>query len=398
MDTMTYEKRRLEALYEYDILDTPTEEEFDNITSIASNICECPISLISLIEESRQWFKSAVGVGDLKETPREISFCSVAIETPKIPSVIEDLRIDKRFENNPFVTGEPHVVFYAGVPLLTPEGYPLGTLCVFDTKTRELEEHQLSTLKALAKQVVAQLELKKKVFQLQSTQKKLQKANKDLEDFAYMLSHDFKAPIRTIVSFSTLLKERINDKLENDEFRWMDFINNSARNLSDVVDGMLKLAMASDNKLLIKEDINLNALLEQTIHLLHPPQEFQFNYAAALPSVHTSKIALQQILLNLLSNAIRYNDKELGKVDIDFSQDDFYYYFKVADNGTGIAPEYIEKVFHPLQTLNEKDRFGQKGSGIGLATVMRIIEKLDGNIMVASEVGVGSTFKFKISK
>ena len=166
---MTYEKKRLEALYEYDILDTPTEEEFDNITSIASNICECPISLITLIEESRQWFKSAVGVGDLKETPREISFCSVAIETPKIPSVIEDLRIDKRFENNPFVTGEPHVVFYAGVPLLTPEGYPLGTLCVFDTKTRELEEHQLSTLKALAKQVVAQLELKKKVFQLQST-------------------------------------------------------------------------------------------------------------------------------------------------------------------------------------------------------------------------------------
>jgi signal transduction histidine kinase len=213
-----------------------------------------------------------------------------------------------------------------------------------------------------------------------------------------MLSHDFKAPIRTIVSFSTLLKERINDKLENDEFRWMDFINNSARNLSDVVDGMLKLAMASDNKLLIKEDINLNVLLEQTIHLLHPPKEFQFKFAETLPSVHTSKIALQQILLNLLSNAIRYNDKELGKVDIDFSQDDFYYYFKVADNGTGIAPEYIEKVFHPLQTLNEKDRFGQKGSGIGLATVMRIIEKLDGNIMVASEVGVGSTFKFKISK
>lgn len=398
MNTIIYEKKRLEALHEYDILDTPTEEEFDDITKISSKICECPISLITLIEENRQWFKSTVGVGDLKETPRKISFCSVSIETPKIPSVIEDLRTDKRFENNPFVTDEPHVVFYAGVPLLTPEGYPLGTLCVFDTKTRQLEEYQLSTLKALARQVVAQLELRKKVLQLQSTQKKLQKANKDLEDFAYMLSHDFKAPIRTIVSFSTLLKDRINNKLEDDEFRWMDFINNSARNLSHVVDGMLKLAMASDNKLLIKEDINLNVLLEQTIQLLHPPQEFQFHYAETLPSVHTSHIALQQILLNLLSNAIRYNDKELGKVEINFYQDDFSYHFIVTDNGTGIAPEYIEKVFQPLQTLNEKDRFGQKGSGIGLATVMRIIEKLDGNIMVASEVGVGSTFKFKISK
>ncbi len=158
------EKKRLKILWEYEVLDTVPEEVFDDLTELAARICEAPIALISLVDEKRQWFKSRVGT-TLQETSREISFCSRAIEHTGL-FVVEDARRDERFANSPLVTTEPGVRFYAGAPLLTPDGYALGTLCVIDSVPRHLTPDQERALTILARHVVSQLELRRRSRQL----------------------------------------------------------------------------------------------------------------------------------------------------------------------------------------------------------------------------------------
>ena len=179
--TTTAEQKRLEALREYGIMDTPPEEEFDNITSLASRICGTPISLITLLDDQRQWFKAAIGI-DIKETPIEYAFCAYAIKNPSDLTVVPDSRKDERFANNPFVTGEPHIVFYAGMPLVDEAGCALGSLCVLDVQEQTLSPFQLTALKQLAKQVVTLLQLKKKNSQLERAVDRLEQQNRALEE------------------------------------------------------------------------------------------------------------------------------------------------------------------------------------------------------------------------
>ena len=169
------EQQRLQALYEYEILDTLPEKDFDYLTMIASQVCNTPISLITLIDSSRQWFKSNHGT-DVRETDRKFSFCAHAINSPQNIMVVPDTRLDERFADNPFVTGEPNAIFYAGVPLVTEKGYALGTLCIIDNKPRTLNEEQYEALNALSSHVVKLLELRKKNKELFETKEALEKS------------------------------------------------------------------------------------------------------------------------------------------------------------------------------------------------------------------------------
>jgi hypothetical protein len=158
------ESKRLKVLWQYEVLDTVPEEVFDDLTELAARICEAPIALISLVDEKRQWFKSKVGVS-VSETSRDLSFCAYAITQSDL-FIVPDATRDQRFANNPLVTSDPKIRFYAGAPLITPDGHALGTLCVIDKVPRELRLEQKQALRILARHVVSQLELRRRSCEL----------------------------------------------------------------------------------------------------------------------------------------------------------------------------------------------------------------------------------------
>ncbi len=168
------EKERLAALRSYEILDSPREDAFDDITRLVAHVCQVPIAVINLIDEDRQFFMSEIGLG-VRETPLDVSICSHAL-LQKGLFVVRDTLQDERFLNNPLVIGDPHLRFYAGALLETPEGHPLGTLCVLDYRTRELSPEQKSALQTLARHVMHLLELRRRYHHEKRIAETLQRA------------------------------------------------------------------------------------------------------------------------------------------------------------------------------------------------------------------------------
>jgi len=183
------EAQRIETLLEYKILDTPSEAAFDDLTHLASYICQTPIALISLVDKNRQWFKSKVGMEAL-ETHRDLAFCAHAILQPDV-LIVPDVTDDERFATNPLVTSNPNIRFYAGVPLNNPEGYALGTLCVIDYVPRKLTPEQVEALRALGRQVMKQLELRRNLANLVLVTKKGKQAQSVRKQFFQKIAAGF---------------------------------------------------------------------------------------------------------------------------------------------------------------------------------------------------------------
>ena len=173
---------RLNSLMECRILDTSPEQVFDDLAKLASRLCDTPIALVSLVDADRQWFKSTVGI-DAKETHRDSAFCAHAILGHE-PFVVTDAAADPRTCDNPLVLGPPYIRFYTGIPLRTEDGFPLGTLCVIDTKSRDISSQQLADLQALALQVISQLNLRRLNQVLTQSQSKLQEMHNRLYEIA----------------------------------------------------------------------------------------------------------------------------------------------------------------------------------------------------------------------
>jgi len=392
------EAERIAALQQYNILDSLPEDEYDAITKIASAICNTPISLISLVDKDRQWFKSHFGTNST-ETPREVAFCAHGILNPKEMFIVPDSRIDNRFYDNPLATGTAPVVFYAGVPLVSPQGQAVGMLCVVDEKPHEITDSQKETLKALATQVISLFELRKANQDLKVLQEKLETQNKELEQFAYVVSHDIKSPLANIVSFTDLIKSDYVTQLDEKGRHLFEYVILSATKLSSMVDSLLRYYRTDYLTLENKEGVLLAPFLKNCIDLVRPANQMcEFVYPEDHTQIHVNKSALEQITMNLLSNSIKYNDKDIIKISISFAHDENHYIFSISDNGIGIDKKNMDKIFGFFKILDIRDRFGNYGTGIGLSTVKKIIEKQGGTVFVDSELEKGTTFTFTIKK
>ncbi|MGE9311842.1 ATP-binding protein [Niabella sp. CJ426] len=389
------EQERLKELYSYNILDTISEEDFDNITEIASQICNTKISQITLADSGRLWFKSSHGLPG-SEVPRHLSFCTHAINNPEELFMVPDAREDERFADNPFVTGEPHVVFYAGVPLVTENGYALGSLCVVHDQPSQLSDSQLKSLKALSRQAMRLIELRRNKIQLEGVTNRLNEKNKALEKFVGTVAHDLRSPLNNIIGVADLLTTAY--EIGPDVVELLQIVKGSSSKLKNLISDLLE--QSRSDKLLHESasNVSLDELRTAIKDLFACNDKRIINFNTSLESIHINKIALEQILINLISNAIKYNDKEVAEIEIGIADNNQEYAFYVKDNSKGIDHEFMERVFNLFEAQEANDNYGDKGYGMGLAIVKELINKMGGVISLDSTVGVGTKFMFTTKK
>lgn len=391
------EFERLKELESYDILDTLPEKDYDEMTAIAAEICGTSILLISLVDSDRQWFKSHHGL-EATETPREVAFCAHAINDKNNMLIVQDSRRDKRFFDNPLVTGDPNVVFYAGVPLLSEGGMPLGTLCVIDDHPKILSKGQIDSLVSLGSQVMNILNLRRTKKTLEHSVIALKEKNKEIEQFAYIAAHDLKSPLIGISSMVELLTGFYNSKLDDKGKKMLSLMGKSAEKLRRLVDGLLEYGRSDHILKQKKIKANVKALSTEIKSLFAYEKDLNFVLRTELTEINVNRTALDQILINLMANAIKYSDKEKVEIELGIGEDDKFYFFHLKDNGPGIEERYREKIFKIFEVLAHEDKFGNVGNGLGLATVKKSIEKLGGTIRVESEIGRYTNFIFSIEK
>ncbi len=390
------EKLRQIAVEKYELLDTLPEDAYDHITATVAYICNTPIALITLLDKERNFLKSHYGVA-ISESPRAISFCGHAINSDAPLTIIEDSRKDKRFIGNPLVT-EYDAIFYAGAPLVDSDGFKLGTLCVYDAKPRVLNKEQQKILVCMAKQVVNLFEQRYQNFKLLQYQETLKKRNENLKKFAHIVSHDLKSPLANIISLTELLKEDISDQLNDESLQYLEYLKDSSYALKDYIDGILMFYKSDELISLQTEKIDCVALLDELIKITGADHTVQFSITTEIQELLVNKVALLQILVNLITNSIKYNSKETTSITIAITESSTMYEFMVEDTSDGIPSHHIDKIFELFSVAGAPDKYGNMGTGIGLATVQKIVESLGGTISVSSVEGEGTTFTFSLAK
>ncbi|MDN3583383.1 GAF domain-containing sensor histidine kinase [Mucilaginibacter flavus] len=379
------EYSRLQDLYGTGLLDTPNENEFDDIVKLASALCDMPISLISLVDANRQWFKARVGL-DATETNRDVSFCSHAILHDQIFE-IPDALLDIRFSDNPLVVSGPAIRFYAGVPLVTNTGSRLGTLCVIDRTPRYLTDEQRFALKVLAANVI-------KVAELRIKNKQLQYLTETQKRIISILAHDVRNPLASIKS---IIDFKTRDILDADEANEMMAI------VSDQMDSTLAMVenVVKWGELQIKfsrfkyDDFNFNELAERVLasELLKAKTKNNILINSAAPGtvIHSDKQALEFILRNLISNANKYTHN--GSITLSIQQFDHSSVIEVIDTGVGMSAEKAQSLLNNHDNTSTPGTDNETGNGMGLLLVREFIDRLNGKISIESAEGIGTKFK-----
>jgi signal transduction histidine kinase/ActR/RegA family two-component response regulator len=427
------EAKRLETLGLYDVLDTFPEQAFDEITHLAAQICDCPISTVAIIDKDRQWFKSRVGM-KVQETSRDIAFCGHTIMGRDL-FVVPDAHRDRRFHDNPSVLGDPHIRFYAGAPLINKEGFGLGSLCVIDVAPRELRPEQASALESLSRHVVLLLELRRAEKEVASLNTRLEQrvaerteqldaANRKLKAeiaerervqqqmvqiqkmeavgrLAGGVAHDFNNILVVINGYAEmLLSEAPAPEAARTALLEIQKAGNRARALTR------QLLAFSRRNVVEPKIIDLNATVQNMSgmleRLIREDIKFKIKPAPALPSVRADESQLEQVIMNLVINAgdalPNGGQIELATSSVKLEQPlpfhggeiapNHYTVLSVCDNGTGMSEDVKAKIFEPFFTTKPP---GQ-GTGLGLATCFGIVQQSGGYIRCESALGVGTRF------
>lgn len=390
------EKLRRAALKEYNILNSGPDEDYDNLTFLAAAICDVPVVKISIVDRERIWNKSVYGA-EIEEIDRKNSFCDKAIHSDEPMLILNKSEDPETFRKAKGIY-DREFSFYTGIPLHNPQGHAIAVFCIFDVKERQLSEKQHKALKALAQQTLKLFEFRKQKTKLYQVQTKLKEKYRELEKFASLVSHDLKSPLANIISLSELLKDENKGKFDEDTEQYLEFLVESSYSLRNYIDGILSFYKSDHVMEKDYTNVDLRKLLKGIIDLYQVSDDIEITYPDDVMLHNVNKAALTQVFMNLISNSLKYNDKDIRKVDITFSKNEEYYFFEVKDNGKGIPQEKFEEIFDLFTTLETADREGNLGSGIGLATVKKLTESMGGSISIESEPGKGSNFKFRVKR
>lgn len=392
--TDTEEQKRLEALKEYDILDSSPEKEFDDLTRLAAQICGMPYARIHFIDEDRQWAKSTVGLEEgPKAVDRSISVCQYTIREPK-PLEIKDLSQDDRFKELPYVKGDPKLRYYLGAPLVTDDGYSLGSLCVLDKEPQELSDKKKRQLEILANEVIARLELRRQ-------NRRLKELNEYKIRLMKMLSHDMKSPLNGIMGMASLMRD-MSDNLSEDDSDMLGIIEESSMQLNQMIDEVLSYALIETKGFkLNRSKTNAEDVINDIKKLYTPAAktkqiDLKFYTENLEEPVEIDKDKFEQITGNLISNALKFT-KSGGQVSISLIKksrsDNDLLELKVMDSGMGMDQAEVDQLFDDSdEKVLKKGTSGERSTGIGLTTVKYFTDLHDGKIDVESEKGKGTTF------
>ena len=394
--TPTDEAARQEAVESYHLLDTLAEKEYDDLTDLAAQITDSPVSLITFIDRGRNWFKSALGTNK-KEDPRDRSFCGHAINSPKQPFIIENTLEDERFFDNPLVTGESKIRFYAGIPIVNFEGFALGTLCIMDQKAKKISISQIETLQKLANQAFYLMEHHRKEKQLNNLNLELLEVNKNLESFAQLAAHDLKSPVTSIQELIKLYQKKYGNDLNDKQVEIFKHIHNSSKKLKQLIEGTLNHSKSTEILANKKHDLQFYEVVEFARVLVDAKKKHKFIYEKDFQLIRSNEVALKRILINLFTNSIKYSDKEKAIITIEFNASDEWYIIKIADNGPGIPVEFQEAVFGIFERGATKNT-SIEGVGIGLATVKKLVTGMHGSIHLENGEKEGLSFTIKLPK
>mgnify|MGYP003811054263 CR=1 FL=1 len=227
--------------------------------------------------------------------------------------------------------------------------------------------------------------------ELKAANDKLQRTNKQLDEFVYVVSHDLKAPLRGLSSLASFLEEELGDKPRQEAIDILNMMKSRTSRLQGLIDGILHYSRMG-NVTDTKETFSTKELVVSIIDLLSPPPNFRFEVSDHLPEIHAERIKLHEVFQNLISNSIKYNTKENAIIKIEHQDYPTHFEFSVTDNGIGIKEEHLVKIFGIFQTLVPKDKV--ESTGIGLTIVKKIVEQQGGEVIVTSKIGEGSCFKF----